>query len=851
MSRAIRLSAGSAVFFLALGMAAAPAPAAPSNPPLDKDRARAIGLRVLQGEMARHGNAGSVNGLTERRTDIDSLKMGHVRVQQTYRGVPVFGGEAIAHLNPDGSLRSVTDALVPSVHVASATPSVSRDKAIAAAMSSARLKAADVASSTADLSILRQATGDALTWRVRLVGTEGRMPSIPVAFIDATSGKKVWGYDDLQTDTGHSGYAGDVTVNSTFVSPNYQLKDPTRGNQNTTNLARATSGTGTLYTSTDTDWGTGLNSSATTGAGGETAAVDATYAAQLTWDYYKNIHGRNGIWNNGTGARSRVHYGTNYVNAFWDGTQMTYGDGSGNTHPLTSIDVGGHEMSHGVTENTAGLTYSGESGGLNEATSDIFGTAVEWNANNAADVGDYLIAEKVDINGDGTPLRYMDKPSRDGGSKDCWYSGIGNVDVHYSSGPANHFYYLASEGSGAKVINGVSYNSPTCNGSTVTGIGHVKVEKIWYRALTTYMTTTTNYASARTATLNAAADLYGGSSSAEYDAVCKAWAGVGVGSCGAPPSSTVLQNGVPISNLSGNAGNALSFTMVVPSGATNLKFAISGGTGDADLYVKFGTAPSLSSYDCRPYLSGNNETCNIATAQAGTYYVMVNAYSNYTGVTLVGSYTPPNSGGGALTNGVPVSNLGGATGSTKNFTLAVPAGASNLKFVTSGGTGDVDMYVKFGSAPTTSSYDCRPYLSGNSETCTFATPNAGTYYVLLNAYSSYSGVTLTGSYSTGSVLQNGVPISNLTASTGQSLNYSMVVPAGTTTLSFKISGGTGDADLYTRFGSAPTTTTYTCRPYLSGNNETCTVTNPTAGTWYVMVRAYATFSGVTLVGTYS
>ena len=137
-----------------------------------------------------------------------------------------------------------------------------------------------------------------------------------------------------------------------------------------------------------------------------------------------------------------MHYGNAYVNAFWDGTQMTYGDGSGNTQPLTELDIAGHEMSHGVTENTANLTYCGESGGLNEATSDIFGTAVEFYANNASDVGDYLIGEKININGNGTPLRYMDKPSRDGGSPDCWSSGVGGLDVHYSSGPANHMFYL-------------------------------------------------------------------------------------------------------------------------------------------------------------------------------------------------------------------------------------------------------------------------------------------------------------------------------------------------------------------------------------------------------------------------
>ncbi|MYV39967.1 peptidase M4 family protein, partial [Streptomyces sp. SID1328] len=172
--------------------------------------------------------------------------------------------------------------------------------------------------------------------------------------------------------------------------------------------------------------------------------------------------------------------------------------------------------------------YSGESGGLNEATSDILGTMVEWHAGNATDTGDYLIGERIVKPGFGkAALRFMDKPSKDGNSADYWSSSLGNLDVHYSSGVANHFAYLLAEGSGAKTINGVSYDSPTANGQSVTGIGRDKVGKIWYRALTVYMTSSTKYAGARTATLNAAKDLYG-AGSAEYNAVGAAWSAVNV-----------------------------------------------------------------------------------------------------------------------------------------------------------------------------------------------------------------------------------------------------------------------------------------------------------------------------------
>ncbi|MFF8593324.1 M4 family metallopeptidase [Streptomyces sp. NPDC015220] len=453
----------------------------------------------------------------------------HTRYERTYAGLPVLGGDLIVHTSKAGKAEGVTKATKATIKVASLTPKVAPAKAEKQALGLA--KDAGSAQTTADRAprkVVWAGNGTPVLAYETVVGglQDDGTPNELHVITDAATGKKLYEYQGIETGTGKTLYSGTVTLSTTLSGSTYQLYDTTRGGHKTYNLARKTSGTGTLFTNSTDVWGTGAASSSSTD---QTAAADAAYGAQETWDFYKSTFGRNGIKNNGVGAYSRVHYGTGYVNAFWDDSCfcMTYGDGSGNTHPLTALDVAGHEMSHGVTSNTAGLNYSGESGGLNEATSDIFGTGVEFYANNASDPGDYLIGEKININGNGTPLRYMDKPSKDGASADYWSSTVGNKDVHYSSGVANHFFYLLSEGSGAKTINGVSYNSPTYNGSAVTGIGRAKALQIWYKALTTYMTSTTNYKAARTATLNAASALYG-STSAEYKAVAAAWTAVNV-----------------------------------------------------------------------------------------------------------------------------------------------------------------------------------------------------------------------------------------------------------------------------------------------------------------------------------
>ncbi|MFE2726950.1 M4 family metallopeptidase [Kitasatospora sp. NPDC059327] len=472
---------------------------------------------------------GAEEELVPKSVDKDADGTLHTRYDRTFAGLPVLGGDLVVHTAADGTVKGVDRATDAAITVTSGLAKVTAEAANAAALERARAEGGKDARVESVREVVWAASGTPVPAWESVVGglQDDGTPSELHVITDAGTGTRLFDYQSVKNGTGNSQYSGQVTLGTAEADGTHTLTDNTRGGHRTYDLAHSESGRdkGTLFTDDDDVWGNGRPDQV------QTAGVDAAYGAQLTWDYYKNVQGRDGIKNDGAAATSRVHYGTGYVNAFWSDACfcMTYGDGDYDAKPLTSIDVAAHEMTHGVTAFTAGLIYRGESGGLNEATSDIMASAVEFWAGNAADPGDYLIGEKIDINGDGTPLRYMDKPSKDGASKDYWYAGIGSTDVHYSSGPANHWFYLASEGSGAKIVDGVAYDSPTVEGRPVNPIGRDAAAAIWFRALSTYMTSTTDYAGARTATLQAAADLYG-ADSPTYRNTANAWAAVNVGS---------------------------------------------------------------------------------------------------------------------------------------------------------------------------------------------------------------------------------------------------------------------------------------------------------------------------------
>ncbi|MGN6302722.1 MAG: M4 family metallopeptidase, partial [Angustibacter sp.] len=346
----------------AAGVAAAPigaSAATQAGDPSPSAAAVASALGLGSGEQLHVKNAS---------TDANGTR--HVRYNRTYDGLRVVGGDLVVHESPTGHIKGTDKAFSGKLAVASTTPSVSKS---AAESRGASLAKAKDETSDAELVVFAAKGTPRLAYDVVTEGIKAdQTPTRLHTFVDAKTGKTLASWDDIETatGTGNSIYSGTVSLSTSGSSGSYSLTDVAHGNGQTTDLNGATSGNGTLFTDSDNVWGNGSTSSR------QSAAVDAHYGAAVTFDYYKNVQGRNGIFNNGTGVRSRVHYGNSYVNAFWDGSQMTYGDGQNNADPLVEIDVAGHEMSHGVTENTAGLNYSGDAGGLNEATSDIFGTAV-------------------------------------------------------------------------------------------------------------------------------------------------------------------------------------------------------------------------------------------------------------------------------------------------------------------------------------------------------------------------------------------------------------------------------------------------------------------------------------------
>ncbi|WP_229075184.1 M4 family metallopeptidase [Actinoplanes sp. DH11] len=541
-------------------------PAQPSG--ADRPRpTRAQAAGDARGTVGRHGaavRAAAEEKYQVRNVVIDPDGSRHVRFDRTYRGLPVLGGDYVVHANPDGSFRDASVAQRQKI-TTGVKPAITVKRATAAAVK----EFGDAYQKTDAHLVIDAAQGTpVLAWQVVVTADEPRELNVVV---DARSGavrRTFEGVHGAETGTGRTLYNGEVPLTTTRRDDGaYTLTDPTRGDATVLSL-RGTDGSEPLMDA-DNVWGDG------TRADPATVAADVSYGLAETYDYFKEQHGRSGVRDDGSVPDAQVHYDD--ANAYYDDFCycMGFGDGDAQFGPFVSLDIVGHEYAHAVTDATAALIYDGESGGLNEATSDIFGTLIEFAADNPQDRPDYLVGEKT-----GVTLRYMDDPARDFWSASCWSPSVGYLDVHESSGVGNKFFYTLAAGSGESAWG----NSPTCAGAPpVTGIGNEKAGRIWYRALTVYMLSNTNFAGARQATLKAATDLYGADST-EFAAVDAAWKAVNVdGSLPVPQEPAVTRPDIQY-RLVGDAvslqiqardpqGDELTFT------ATDLPEGLSISTG--------------------------------------------------------------------------------------------------------------------------------------------------------------------------------------------------------------------------------------------------------------------------------
>ena len=425
--------------------------------------------------------------------------------QRTYRGLEVVGGDAVVVTDGQGRVHDSVTASTTPIQL-DTRPAITESAAVAAA--SKQL-------STVDRVVQRRLVvlsveSPTLAYEVTLEGrTAEQAPSVLHVFVDAAKGSVLEAWDDVHEGTGNSFYVGNpVTVNTQQSGGTFSTIDPTRSG-----VRCGQSSNQQVFTGPDDLWGNGSGTSL------ETACVDTLYAVQREWDMLRTWLGRNGF--NGNGGGFPAFVGLNQVNAFWNGSSASFGHSQDNQRQATPMDVVGHEFGHAIFQNTPGGSGgSNEKGGLNESTGDIFGALTEAFANNAKDTSDYQVGEGVNLVGNG-PIRFMYDPSLRS-HPNCFSAAIPNTEVHAAAGVQNHWFYLLAEGNrpvGKPV-------SPTCNNSTVTGIGIQKAGQIFYNGLLR-KTTTWTHGRARIATLQAAKALFP-SGCTEFNTVRAAWNAVSV-----------------------------------------------------------------------------------------------------------------------------------------------------------------------------------------------------------------------------------------------------------------------------------------------------------------------------------
>ncbi|WP_328347290.1 M4 family metallopeptidase [Micromonospora sp. NBC_00421] len=512
--RLVALSGAVAAGLIAAGTTAA-VQAAPSHPTPNPAQARAAAVGAANSLVASrpgylHASAGDA---FVQRPVISSEGTQYVPYERTYKGLPVVGGDFVLATTATGEVTYASVAQQQSIGELSTTPKLTATAAERTARAQLR-KVAGVEGTT--LVVHTLGARPALAWETTVTGTGADGPSRLTVDVDAVTGVVLGTQEHVVRGTGTGAWNGPVTLNTTQSGSTYSLKDPTVTNQSCQDAAN-----NTTFSGPDDVWGNG------TGTSKETGCVDALFSAQTEHKMLSQWLGRNGA--NGSGGAWPIRVGLNDQNAYYDGSQVQIGKNTAGQW-IGSLDVVAHEIGHGIDDTTPGGISRGNT---QEFVADTFGAATEWFANEPStyDAPDFLVGEKINLVGSG-PIRNMYNPSALGDAN-CYSSSIPSQEVHAAAGPGNHWFYLLAMGSNP--TNGQP-TSPTCNSSTVTGLGIQKAIKIMYNAML-LKTSTSSYLKYRTWTLQAAKTLYPGSCT-EFNTVKAAWDAVSVPAQSADPTCT-------------------------------------------------------------------------------------------------------------------------------------------------------------------------------------------------------------------------------------------------------------------------------------------------------------------------
>ena len=563
--------------------------------------------------------------MVQRSAETDQLGFVHQRFAQYYQGIRVEHADYLVHTK-SGAVESINGDFEKITNL-NITPLVSENAALGRALGRVGAKKymwqtseanAEAYKPTGELVIVRDHRTEngprVLAWKFNVYAAAP--VSRAYVYVDAHTGEVVLTDNIIKhaaaTGTFATAYSGSRSTNDGTTTGGYFLREgTTRGlGVETYNCKKGNSYTAaTDFVDADNNW----TAAEYNNANFDNVAGDAHVGAQATYDYWKAVHGRNSYDNAGAKIKSYVHFddtpgdGVGYENAYWNGSVMTYGDGATRFRPLTALDVCGHEIGHAVCEKTANLTYSNESGAMNEGLSDIWGASIEAYA--VANLGftssgvkaksTWLIGEEIDKQQ--AALRSMSDPKSLGQPAYYkginWYTGTGdNGGVHTNSGVLNHWYYVLAAGESGTNEGGGAYS--------VTGQGLNAAALITFRMESVYMVASSTYAQARSYSIQAATDLYG-AGSAQVTAVTNAWFAVGVGAAagGTTPPPT---GGLTYCTSKGTS-QAYEYVKLVQLGSINRTSGADGG------YYN-GTATSTS------VAAGSSQTITYQTGFTGTGY---------------------------------------------------------------------------------------------------------------------------------------------------------------------------------------------------------------------------------------